>query len=549
MPRREYTPEETETLVEQYTARFRKPAGTMRLKPIQAIALHEIIQCGGLLGPIQVGGGKTLICLLAFTALASRRNLLIMPAALIEKTRLEQAELLRHWDISLSINMISYEALGREAMARELERLSTMGLLVIVADESHKLKNGRAGVTRRVMRHLANHPGTRFIAVSGTLCKGALEDFAEISARALGEGSPLPLDRATVTEWGDCVNEGIQPLRRRPPGALSFLADGAKDLEGVRRGLGSRIAQTRGVVASGMEQVDCSLYVTALRYEVSPVAREHFATLRNLWETPDGWAFSEALTARRHARELALGMHGIWDPRPPDEWLDARRAWAKFVRATLTRREDVDTEKTVRKAVLAGRISDPGSTLATWQAVEDTFTIRPKPIWHDTVALDLCAEWLEREKGVVWTAHTFFAVRLSEMTGRPYYGEGAVSAQGKHVRDAKGPIIASIGSCGTGQNLQQYNKGLVTAPMAGSSMWEQLLGRFHRTGQTADEVTFQVLWGCLEHAQAAHRARNGARMVQDTMGAAQKLCFADVTWPREGGGVGPQWVKQAKGEE
>jgi superfamily II DNA or RNA helicase len=47
------------------TQKLRTENGTMTLRPIQAQALSELEQCQGLFAPIRVGGGKTLISLLA----------------------------------------------------------------------------------------------------------------------------------------------------------------------------------------------------------------------------------------------------------------------------------------------------------------------------------------------------------------------------------------------------------------------------------------------------------------------------------------------------
>jgi hypothetical protein len=52
-----------------------------------------------------------------------------------------------------------------------------------------------------------------------------------------------------------------------------------------------------------------------------------FDRLRSQWETPDGWPISEPAIRNQHARELGLGFFYRWNPRPPDEWLDARRAY------------------------------------------------------------------------------------------------------------------------------------------------------------------------------------------------------------------------------
>lgn len=687
LPRRVWTEDAARALAVELSDRLRAPGGTMQLRPLQAIALLEMAQAGGLLGPIGVGEGKTLLSLLAFTVLGSKYRILLMPASLKEKTEDEQRQLMRHWQISMAIHMISYESLGRESFATELERLTRNAKneeIAIVADEAHKLKNAKAGVTRRVLRFLDARPGVRFVAISGTIVRGSLSDVAPLSARALGAGSPYPRETHTIEEWGDCVDEGINPMRRRPPGALSALAEGeGTGLEAVRRGLARRMRETRGVVASGDERLPNSLEISAWTYEVPEVSRLHFKRLRNLSETPEGFAFADALEARRLARALVLGLHYVRvDPemwtclapitrlvrritqstarrissdlepmielaqkvatvkdretlcskvdtvlrrantiecmsskeayalfaeklasgkedlgafasiiamgperfeayyashvteqleysaipwteskellriclalsKPNDNWLQIRRDWASWCRKVIEASEYIDTELQVKRAVDAGLINDMGR-LARWREQEKVFSPLPIPAWHTDEQLEMCAKWLEKEKGIVWTEHRYFAMRLSEMTGAPYFGQDAKTKAGLHIKDAKkGPIIASIRSCGTGQNLQdRWHKNLLTAPMSGGDIMEQLLGRTHRHGQPADTVTMEVLWGCAEHAQAAWRARRSAGMIRDVMGTSQRLCYADIDYPDEDElpSAGPQWDRQAKSE-
>jgi hypothetical protein len=314
--------------------------------------------------------------------------------------------------------------------------------------------------------------------------------------------------------------------------------------------------ETPGVIASGAEQLANSLAIDAKVYDVPQVTRGHFATLRNLSETPDGYAFADPLAARRLARQLAIGLHYIWDPRPPEEWLAARKAWASWCRRYIAATDDADTEGQVKSLLDKGDVDNPATRagallLADWREVEPTFVPNPKPVWHTDAQLQLAAAWLEKEKGIVWCEHRFFAERLAELTGRPYYGQDAKTKAGQHIRDAKGPIIASIKSCGTGHNLQSWHKNLLVDPMAGGDIMEQLLGRTHRQGQKADTVYMTVLWGCAEHAQAAWRARRAAEMIQDTTGTAQRLCYADINYPREDDFVhlGPQWDKEAQALE
>ena len=42
------------------------------------------------------------------------------------------------------------------------------------------------------------------------------------------------------------------------------------------------------------------------------------------WRTPDDWDLMMATEVWRVANELALGLHYVWDPRPPEEWRNAR---------------------------------------------------------------------------------------------------------------------------------------------------------------------------------------------------------------------------------
>lgn len=306
--------------------------------------------------------------------------------------------------------------------------------------------------------------------------------------------------------------------------------DNASELSRARKAFHRRLVNTPGVVCSLLEeQVACSLYIEGHVYKVNADTEKNFVTLRDLWETPDGWALSEAVDVWRHARELALGFHYVWDPRPPDEWLMARRAWAKFVRDILAHSRTLDSEKQVATACEQGDEDD--EAYRTWLEVKPSFTINQKAVWHDDAALDFCSAWLKREKGICWTDHTFFGRELEKRSGFPFFGQNGLDKDGKSILDAKGPIIASGAANDTGKNLQAWSTNLIASCMTGASVWEQRLGRTHRPGQDADEVTVDVLVGCIEHAEAWERAVAEAKMAYDMFGAPQKILIADVTMP------------------
>jgi hypothetical protein len=70
------------------------------------------------------------------------------------------------------------------------------------------------------MRFLADHPGCRFAALSGTLMSRSLRDFAHLSKRALGDLSPAPHTGNVVEEWGLALDEKVERFMRLEPGAL-----------------------------------------------------------------------------------------------------------------------------------------------------------------------------------------------------------------------------------------------------------------------------------------------------------------------------------------
>ena len=529
-------------LVADLTDALSAPGGTQRLRALQARALYDAMECRGLFAPLGVGEGKTLISLLGAYVLDAKRPLLLLPANLVQKTQRDREAYAKHWLVPRHVRLMSYEILGRAQSASELEAYRPD---LIVCDEVHKLKNRRAAVTRRVSRYMHDHPETLFVALSGTIMRRSLLEFGHILRWALKDGAPVPRTHDELEAWASALDEDLsgrpgEELGRLEPGALLDLCNEEElrelPLTAARRGFRRRLVDTPGVVASegGGERVDCSIHLRALRYEVAAVTEQHFATLREHWKLPSGETLSQGVDVWRHARELALGLHYEWDPPAPDPWLEGRRAWAAFVRETLSRSRTLDSELQVAQAVAAGKLSD-GGLLAAWKAIRDTFEPNTVPVWHDDSALRLCAGWL-RTPGVVWTEHGFFAERLSEVTGVPYYGAQGLDANKRFIDDAPAgsSAIVSIDANREGRNLQtKWNRCLFTSPPEGADVWQQAIGRFHRPGQTEDEVQVDVLLGCAEHANAFRKALAGARAVQDTTGAESKLLLADIEWPSD----------------
>lgn len=537
-----------EELADELTVILRAPGGTMRLRPIQAVALAEIGTVGGMFGPIRVGAGKTLVSLLAPECAFACRPLLLVPASLVGKTERDQAVLRAHWRLPEFVRIMSYEWLGRVQAAEALEDYRPD---LIVCDEVHRLKNPRAAVTRRVRRYMSECPETKFVGMSGTVTKRSIKDYAHIIRWThKPDAVPIPRWHGDLELWADALDERKGQIRRADPGALRVLCnedeDRAWDQEPrrtARRAYRRRLVETPGVVATKETPIDASIRVRGVEPPVSKAIDEAFARLRYRWETPDGWPIADGLAMFRHARELALGFYYVWDPRPPAHWLEARRAWAAFVRNVLRHSRKLDSELQVRN-----RFGDADECRA-WLAVREEFVPNTEPRWIDASVLRFATAWAHKHKGIVWTEHTCFGELLSKTSGIPYYGRKGLDERGNpiDVHSPGTPLIASIQSNSTGRNLQAWSSNLIASMPANGMQTEQLFGRTHRDGQDADEVLFDVLVSCAEHVGAFWQAVRDCEFVHDSTGSPQKLLVADVDMPTADSIAfrgGSRWDKQ-----
>ena len=565
LPRRTWTEPELADLARKMTNALKTPRGTMTLHTIQALALHDLALEEGLFAMVGVGRGKTLIAFLAAYILKSYRALLLLPASLVNKAHAERDKLGAHWLVDTGVRIASYQEMGRVGGANLLE---TWTPDLIIADEGQKLKNPRAGVTLRVARYMAEHPKTRFVAMSGTFMgsQADIRDYAHILEWCLKERSPITREHGELEEWADALGEAsrVNPMQRVGPGALLNFAteEERRTLDPVtaaRRGYRRRLTETRGIVATSDDDVTCSLIIEPLEYKVSQVTEDNFAKLRDTATTPDDWDLMEAIEVWACARQLALGMHMIWDPRPPPEWRAARKAWKSYVREVIKNSQrghyPLDTEEQV--AIACGKGQIPREEFDAWKEIEPTYKIRVRDVWHDDSALRACEAWIKKhpKAGVVWTEHTFFAEELARRAGIPYFGAEGKDRYGNELNTLAGDgsdhslgptIIASIAANATGRNLQhRWRHNLITTNL-GAMAAEQLLGRTHRYGQRADEVTVDVLFACWEHANGWAQAMAGARAAADMTGGSQKLLLADVTIPGPddlGARRGKRWAK------
>lgn len=501
----------------------------MDLFRIQAAALFDIALQRGALLPIGVGRGKALISLLAGEVLEAKRPLLLVPAQLRVAT-LKQVipAMAPHWKIPPNLMVRAYSELSQLKNDTMLEDLQPD---LIILDEAHRVSNKKSGRGRRLVRYFGANPDTMCVALSGTLSQRSLRDFAHIAKWCLKERSPVPSEWRELCEWADAIDVKVPDEQRVATGALRRLAGE----DSARANFRKRFTETPGVVASKEDTLGVSLTISKVSVGIPPELAVTMDRCREMWERPDGVFFSEAVELWRLQRGLALGVWRRWEPEAPEDWLEARNNWNRYVRETLkNNRRKLDTPLQVWNEIQ--KLHDDTVQIATvnhcdwcrWSHIKDTFRPNPVAQWVSSHALKWCTKWLKSRKssapGIAWVEQVDFGRELAKVSGFPYYGAGDDSI----LDDRSCGIIASIGAHAEGKNLQHFSTNLITSMPASGKKAEQLIARTHRYGQEANEVTVEIVIDIEEQLSSFLQARADADYIEEAFGNRQKLNYATI---------------------
>lgn len=563
-PRRTWqTSPDLASLIEQATAHFKhtpEPCATgcegcraVSLNGAQATFLAELYEGDGLgaIAALRVGLGKTLASLLAPAVVGAQRPLLVMPASILNDPRTMKrfSEYARHWRVP-AIKCVSYEFLSSPKRLAWLEEHAPD---MIVCDESQALKNTHSKCTKRIGAYLRKHPHTRFVPLSGSMLDRRLSEQWHITRWAMRSRAPVPNDPQEAAEWGYAIDEKVNPDMRMDPGAiltLSTTLDTDPPLKRARNAYRDRYTQTRGVVSSldDVPHIGLSLGCEAL--PLPQEAIEVIQTMRRTWCTPMGQDFALPFDLWRHCRSAGNGYVLYWDPAAPLPWSLARSLWYKFVRMQLARSRIKDSIVHIVEDLKSGELADmrwnpragdgkgawekaaPGEGVwATWKGIEGEYKIPdPTAHWIHDVTLNRCAKWLqEHERGLCWVENVCMGEALEQLTGYPFFSAGGLDSKGRSITEyTGGAAIASVKPCHRGKNLQfQYDANLLPSSPSKGQILQQLLGRTHREGQEAEEVSALFLLTCKESRSSLAQAIRDARMAQDAGGEPQKLCYAN----------------------
>lgn len=535
-----------------------------RLNAMQGWALYEAPLAGGLVGNIGVGHGKTLLDILMIMVIpGAKLALLLIPPGQRDQLLRDFKAVAEHFHVPSLImgndgtiipgrpvlHVVPYSQFSRPESTSLMESLKPD---LIISDEGQNLRHRATARTGRVLRYFVAHPNTRLCVWSGTLTAKSIKDFAHLSALALGEGSPLPLDPSVVEEWAGAVDPSEWPA---PAGALWKLSVDASErmrTEGgdIRQVMHRRLIETRGVISTKGGAVDATINIFD---RVPPKMPKKLETmlydLRQGWLRPDGEELVDILAVAKSARELACGFYYRWRfPKMEpvaliEEWFEKRKAWHRELRDQLKQRsEHLDSPLLLAKAAIRAWHDPPyvgdlpvwySETWRDWRDIRDKVYHESEAVWVDDYLARDAAKWCEEHRGIVWYEHDAFGRKVAELSGLEMHG-GGPGAEAKILGiDGKASIIASIKSHGTGRDgLQRiYREQLVANPPSGGDAWEQLLGRLHRLGQDADEVDTYVYRHTPEMREAIDKAVRYAKYIEGITGNHQKLLASTCNFP------------------
>lgn len=546
LPRRPAYSYPSEDYITNLSISLRRKGGTRTLRPIQAWCLKEIQENTGLVGAIPVGEGKTDICALAGEVLEGVDRIAYMvPAALKKKyseieypylsTQYRLPNLAGHYlqytDTTKLMHLISYHQLSRPESKDVLWQVKPQ---VVICDEAHNLKDPTSTRTKRFMRYFEEFPDTYLIVLSGTLTTNSILDYAHLSKYALKDRSPVPRPSAngnspTLSEWASALD----PLPfNSPPGALTRFCNSN---ESVRDGYGRRLLETPGWVASkpGKDMPRASLTLYEREISIPAIVQVALKDLREDWITPGEEVLMYALEKHAKARQLAAGLftRWIWPNGEPEElrkeWKDARALWAKEVREKLKGlgKDGEDSVKLLTDLAISGKWNSVH--WPRWAAVKDRAKPSTEAVWIDKYLAEDAVKWGKKNVGIIWYEHAELGHEIARLGNFPLYGPGS----GQRLQDSeKGnrTVVCSVKANATGWNLVQFSRCLITTPASSGTVWEQLLGRIHRSTQLADEVEAHVYLHTSETRKALEDAVENAKYTEQTKQGKQKLLYC--TW-------------------
>jgi len=315
-----------------------------RLNVYQASAITTIEKYNGMLGPIGVGKGKTLISLMAaqhFWDEACRKIILCIPPDLMHQflyVDIPWARKRIHLNVPLfpmggktlekrrelykskrkGCYIVPYSCLSNRDAVAMLEAINPEAWIL---DEAHKLARRQTARTKRALKFL-DKENAYVVAMSGTITGKRIADYHHLALRALGDRTPLPKSAVHAGEWGKILDADGQGGNSRPiQGLVKWARENYPEDEypygqaGARRAYHHRLRSMPGVVATKEDDIGVSLTIKNIPvkdHKSHPdwtELRDHMDAVRNDFITPNGDDIEYAIHTWKWLFELSAGFY------------------------------------------------------------------------------------------------------------------------------------------------------------------------------------------------------------------------------------------------
>lgn len=521
-------------------ARYTKPDSTWRFRPAQEQALYVMAHYKGLLAPIGVGHGKTLISWLAPDALAVDRAIIMMPPRDVLPYNKEVARYTKEFRYAQgpNVHVVPYSVLSSVNSSALLDEHQPQA---IICDEAHCLADPSSVRTRRFLRYMAEHPETLFVAMSGTLYSKSITDVAHLSGLALRGLSPMPRYGEDLSLWARVLDvKGLAEhheykwFEANVVSPMGVSADVTGQIARARKAAYVRLTSSPGVVTTDAASCDMPLTLRNIPLNVPAHLQQLIDQVKASKESPDGEDIY--VTDAHHIgamRNIAAGFYYKWDWAAiggrNEDWLMRRTAWTRELVKELEHNSKVDYDSPALVSARIDRELEVKPELAEkymlyfarakWNEVSHLPEPPRKTVWLDKYLVDRAMAYAGQSV-ILWYDSQAIEEELLAR-GVPCYGGGT------YLTGPERFLAASMNAHGQGRNLQDWQHAVVLEPSLGGKPWEQLLGRLHRGGQTRS-VTYDLLVAGDLFQSSLANARKDARFIEDMSGSPQRLLSA--TW-------------------
>lgn len=605
-----------------------KPAD-FALRDVQIDCVYTYETYGGLMAPVGVGWGKTIIAMMCAKVGVQRRGhqraVVLVPAEVYSQLKLRDLpDMRRKLSLdALPIYLVTGDARTRMRVASTpgpgvfvyaysmisqptgFEELCAINATLYVCDEAHYIASVKSARTKRWRSTLeavgkniregragpdVQARRVEVVALSGTITKKSVEDYAHLSKAALHEDSPAPISYQGVQLLSSMVDADVlgtglsEPDLERMHRLIAWANESGIPehehrthltlQEQARFAYQHRLRSAPGVVGTGDASVTCSLIISWSEppRPITPDAERMAMLMRNVVDnmiTPNDDPIDFGMHTYKWLWELTGGFYNslVWPDRDEVMQVALRRGRAiteveaaalldqsykhhglqqtyhKLLRQFLDTRHQpgCDTPMLVA-AEIVRQLDGEQARFRLDEDLIEAYRLQREAWFEDlperrSVPVRVCdykvkaaVEWcrVHAERGLGGYVW-FHHPELGRWLHEELTAQSiphTLALAGQNEAAFAEGVVLASYAHATGKNLQHQSRNLILELRREAHVMEQMLGRTHRAGQLADDVRVDVFISNGFDLALFNAILRDADYAQSTTGQPQRLCYA-----------------------